>query len=279
MTAPSLLARLVHGTQRYWLSEEYRAALPDDLAETAMALESTDRLHAKQGRTTARIRFDSPWGPLSVYLKRHQRLPWWSGLAATLRPRGRFTPAAAENAHLARARELGIPVPDVVAGGEIIGPWGRLQSFLMVAELTGCEALNEALPGLQEALSSGQFERLKRTLIAEMAGMTAALHRHHLFHKDLYLCHFFLDTRPRSAGPRLTLIDFHRMGEHRAAAFRWRWKDLGQLLFSTVGVTGINDRDRLRFWKHYRRLAPLHWPELQRRMVRTKADRYGAHNR
>ena len=90
-----------------------------------------------------------------------------------------------------------------------------------------------------------------------MAEITATLHRARVFHKDLYLCHFFLDmSEPAASGGRLTLIDLHRLAEHRLTAAWWRWKDLGQLLFSTYGVAGIDDRDRLRFWAHYRRRAP-----------------------
>jgi heptose I phosphotransferase len=279
MNHGSILDRVLRGTRWVWLSDDYRAALPGDLAETVMDLESTDRHHAKQGRSTARVRFDSAWGPLSVYLKRHHRLPWSARLGAVLFPRGRHTPAAAEMAHLQRARRLGIAVPDVVAAGEAIGPWGRLHSFLMVAELDGCLALNEALPCLIARLSVPEFARLKRELIAEMARITATLHGHGLYHKDLYLCHFFLDMTLPARGCRLTLIDLHRLGEHRWTTLRWRWKDLGQLLFSTVGVAGIEDRDRLRFWKHYRRRLRLRWPEAQRRAVRLRAARYLGHNR
>lgn len=279
MNHGSLWTRLVRGSRWAWLSEDYRAALPDDLAETVMGLESADRHTAKQGRSTARVRFDSPWGPLSVYLKRHTRLPWGARLAATAFPSGPRTPARAEWANLRRARRLGIVVPDAVAVGESIGPWGRLDSFLMVAELTGSHALNEILPGLDATLPPGEFARLKRELAAEMAGIVATLHSHRLFHKDLYLCHFFLDAARPEAGRRLTLIDLHRLAEHRVLAARWRWKDLGQLLFSTVGVAGIDDRDRLRFWMHYRRGMTFRWPGFERRAVRLKAARYLAHNR
>ena len=277
----SFWRRLARGTRWIWLSEEYRAALPPDLDETVMSLPVTDRLHAKQGRSTGRVRFDSPWGPLTVYLKRHDRLPWRDRLAALAAPRrGRHSPAAAEWAHLRHARALGVPVPDVVAVGETIGPWGALRSFLMVAELTGCDALNEALPGLAATMPPRAFAALKRSIIREMAGITARLHRASCFHKDLYLCHFYLDTSPRATdGHRLTLIDLHRLGIHRRTGPRWRRKDLGQLLFSTDGVAGIDDRDRLRFWMHYRKALRLRFPRLQARLVRAKAARYRAHNR
>ena len=150
-------------------------------------------------------------------------------------------------------RALGINVPEVVAAGERIGPRAGLQSFLMVAELTGCDAAERVLPSWPAGSIRRGFAALKRRVIDEMARITATLARARVFHKDLYLCHFFLDPIGDSNRARsrleLVLIDLHRLEEHRSGADWWRWKDLGQLLFSTDGVAGITDRDRLRFWK------------------------------
>lgn len=280
MSLRALWRRLVQGERATWLSDRYRAALPADLATRVMTMAATDRYHAKQGRSTARVDLPAPGGSLSVYLKRHYRLPWPARLHATLDPAGRHTPASAEWANLERARDLGIAVPDAVAGGEWIGPWGSLQSFLMVAELTGQEALNEALPGLQAKLDRASFAHLKRMLIAEMAEMTARLHQALLFHKDLYLCHFFINLNHNArAGRLVTLIDLHRLARHRLLALRWRHKDLAQLLFSTYDVPGVSDRDRLRFWSLYRRSMRMAWPRLEAKLVALKAARYRAHNR
>ena len=264
-----------------------------------MTLDSRDRLHAKQGRSTARVVFHppaastnsglgaadfvvSPARPVAVYLKRHFRLPWLARLAALFDPAGRHSPAAAEWAHLERARTLGVPVPEVVATGERIGPWACLQSYLMVAELTGFAELNVALPELAHELEPAAYASFKRRLIAEMARITAALHAARVFHKDLYLCHFYLDLvrlRDNPADVRLVLIDLHRLAEHRLWPDRWRWKDLGQLLYSTDGVEGIGDRDIQRFWKHYLRRVVLRSPHWQARMVQHKAAAYLEHNR
>jgi heptose I phosphotransferase len=272
------LDRLLHGTRRAWLAERHRTALPADLPQMVMAIESADRYHAKQGRSTARVRFDGSDGPLSVYLKRHDRLSWSTRLAALLDPEGDHSPATTERRHLERARSLGIRVPEVVAAGEEIGPWGRLRGFLMVAELVGADEVNRVIPRLATTLEPAAFARLKREVAIEMAEIAARLHKAWSFHKDLYLCHYFLDP---SKGPcdRLTLIDLHRLGRHRWTAWRWRWKDLGQLLYSTHGIEGIDDRDRLRFWKHYRSRMRLRWPRAEARAIRAKAARYLAHNR
>ncbi len=272
------LDRLLRGTRRAFVAERHRHALPADLPETVMAIESTDRYHAKQGRSTARVRLDAGGDSLSVYLKRHERLPWSARLAALLDPAGDHSPATAEWRHLERARSLGVPVPEVVAAGEEIGPWGRLTGFLMVAELVGADEVNLVIPRLAATLGARSFARFKREVVVEMAELAARLHAASSFHKDFYLCHHFLDPA-RPAGRRVTLIDLHRLGHHRWTAWRWRRKDLAQLLYSTHGVAGIDDRDRLRFWKHYRMRMRLRWPRAEARGIRAKAARYLAHNR
>jgi heptose I phosphotransferase len=287
MNYGSLWDRLVRGVRWTWIDERYRAALPGDLADNAMAIESRDRYHAKQGRATARVVFhpehpeSSHAKSLSVYLKRHFTLPWPARLAAVVNPGGNHTPGSAEWRHLERARSLGIPVPEVVAAGERIGPWGKLQSFLMVADLTGCRALNEVMGDLRNRFDPQTFARLKRLIAFEMARIASTLHRAKMFHKDLYLCHFFLDLDRLEQNPldvRLVLIDLHRLEEHKFWPDRWRWKDLGQLLYSTHGVTGIGARDCLRFWIFYRRGVVMRSPSWQARMVELKAGRYLAHN-
>jgi heptose I phosphotransferase len=262
-----------------WVNDRYRKALPAGFDDGLMSRDTPDRLHVKQGRSTARVRFEQG---LAVYLKRHHRLPWPAGLAAALDPAGRHSPAAAEWEHLERSRALGIEVPDVVAAGERIGPGARLTSFLMVEELAGCEAVNETLPHMAAALDPAAFAALKRRIVAEMARIAATLHAARLFHRDLYLCHFFLDLdrfRRDNSSVRLVLIDLHRLASRRVGADWLRWKDLGQLLYSTYDVESIDDRDRLRFWRLYRRrcrVAPAAWHAA---IVRFRAGRYRAHNR
>ena len=187
MSYGSLWQRWSRGVSWTWINERYRARVPDDLGANIMTLESRDRFHAKQGRSTARVVLVRADRPLAVYLKRHFRLPWPARLAALVDPDGKHSPAAAEWAHLERARALGIDVPEVVAAGEHIGPWAQLQSFVMIAELSGFEAVNELLPQLAAQLDSRAFETLKRRVIDELARITAILHGARVFHKDLYL--------------------------------------------------------------------------------------------
>ena len=276
---PTLWARLVRGSRWSWISQAHANQLPPDLDRSVMDLESADRLHAKQGRSTARIRLDGPSGSVTGYLKRHRRLPWSQRVAALVFPGGRFSPGAAEWSNLKRAEAIGVPVPAALAAGEMIGPGFHLESYLLVGELTDCLELHVALPRWQSELAPQEFDRLKRWLVGRMAEIAAKLHRARLFHKDLYLCHFFAPAEPVLDGPpALTLIDLHRLQHHRWLAARWRLKDLGQLHYSTQGVSGVNNRDKLRFWMHYRRALGLEHEKGWRKAIEAKAARYGRHN-
>jgi heptose I phosphotransferase len=224
-------------------------------ADTIMQAALTDRLHAKQGRTIARWTLQAEGRQLVVYLKRHYRLPRWAGLLALLRPGGGWSPALQEWKHLQWARAHGLPVPLAVAAGEYIGPWGRLQSFLAVEELTDMLPLHEAVPLAAERLAPALFRRWKRGLAAELARLARLLHDRRCFHKDLYLCHFYVAAADTARVPaewreRVRLIDLHRLGCHPWTAAWWQSKDLGQLLYSS-DVAGVTARDRLRFWRAY----------------------------
>jgi heptose I phosphotransferase len=118
-----------------------------------------------------------------------------------------------------------------------------------------------------------------------LARLARELHRRRAFHKDLYLCHFYLPADdcgrvPTSFLGRVWMIDFHRLGRHRLAAGWYQVKDLAQLLFSTHGVPGITTRDRVRFWHLYRGgwgpgRRPQRWLPAA---IRWKGRRYLRHN-
>jgi heptose I phosphotransferase len=258
--AGTLWRRLWYGVQRLHARPDWPAFAGGDWAEHIMSVAVTDRFHAKQGRSTGRWILQTGDRRLAVYLKRHYRLPWWQGLLAALWPEGGWSPAWQEWRNLHWAREQGLPVPAPVAAGEFIGPWGRLQSVLAVEELTGMSPLHLVIPKAAKALAPTEFARWKRGLTAELARLTRALHGRRRFHKDLYLCHFYLPEDAVTVWPgleraetwrgRVHMIDLHRLGQHRRTWLWWQVKDLAQLLYSS-DVVGVDDRDRLRFWRAY----------------------------
>jgi hypothetical protein len=280
----------MHGVRRICMRRDWPRFAGPDWADRIMEVQVTDRFYVKQGRSTGRWILNAPEGSagkahrLAVYLKRHYALPWWQGLLATLWPGGGWSPALREWRHLEWARRQGIPVPEAVAAAEYIGPRGRLRSFLAVEELTGMLSLQEAIPLAAVRQQSAAFRQWKRTLAAEMARLARMLHDRRCFHKDLYLCHFFIardDTLavpPNGWAGRVYLIDLHRLAYHPWTWRLWQTKDLAQLLYSSE-ILGLSARDRLYFWRQYR------GTELRRRgcrwlrgLILLRWRRYRHHN-
>jgi heptose I phosphotransferase len=275
----TLWQRLFRGVRRLRQQPHWPEFAGPNWDEQIMQTAVTDRFHAKQGRTIARWTLGSENRQLVVYLKRHYRLPWRHGLLALLWPEGNWSPAMQEWQHLEWARAAGLPVPAAAAGGEFIGPWGRFRSFLAVEELTGMLALHEAVPLAAERLDPATFRRWKRGLIRHMAELARRLHDRRWFHKDFYLCHFYIaedDTRrlPDDWSDRVRLIDLHRLAHHRWTWPWWRIKDLAQLLYSS-DVPGVDVRDRLWFGRLYFGVA-RRWRRMQwlRRMILLQAWNY-----
>jgi hypothetical protein len=275
--------RLFRGARRLCQRGDWLHFAGPNWADRIMGLAIQDRFHAKQGRSIARwvLQHDNRY--LTVYLKRHYRLPRWRGLLATLWPDAGWSPAVQEWRHLEWAKNRGMPVPAAVAAGEYIGPWGRLQSFLAVEELADMLPLHEAVPAAASRLDPHTFCNWKRTLSAEMARLTRALHARRYFHKDLYLCHFYIPRQCTEEVPscwqgRVHLIDLHRLKRHRFSWRFWQLKDLAQLLYSS-DISEITLGDRLRFWRGYLGAESRGWPaRLLRSCVLLKWRRYQRHN-
>jgi heptose I phosphotransferase len=246
--------RLAKGCRRTWQHSDWARVIASDWPERILSVDVTDRFHAKQGRSTGRWIVENARGRIAVYLKRHYRLPWWQGALAAVFPAWGWTPAEQERRRLAWASEQGLPVPRVLASAEYIGPGCRLQSMLAVEELGGMLPINEAMPLAVRRLSPREFARWKRGLVVELARLTNLLHSRKHFHKDLYLCHFYIPERFTRICPdwkgQVHMIDFHRLAGHPLTWPVWLIKDLAELLYSSE-VVEIGPRDRLRFWRCY----------------------------
>jgi tRNA A-37 threonylcarbamoyl transferase component Bud32 len=282
----SLWSRFVAGARRLRQRADWATFAGADWSDCIMDVAVTDRFHSKQGRSTGRwvLYTDGPEARrLSIYLKRHYQLPWWDRLLAALWPGVGRSPAFQEWEHLEWARRVGVPVPKPVAAAEYVGPWGRLRSVLAVEELHDMLPLQETVPLAAAKLAPADFRRWKRGLIAEMARLTRLLHDRCRFHKDLYLCHFYVARADAAvANPmwrgRVFLIDLHRLGRHPWTWLWWRTKDLAQLLYSSE-VVGIDPRDRLNFWQMYRGPGPRRTADRWLvRLVLFKWRRYRRHN-
>jgi heptose I phosphotransferase len=276
----TLWRRLVSGIWRVRQRSDWEAVVGPNWLDRIMVVQVTDNFHGKQGRSTGRWILEGSGRRLAVYLKRHHRLPWWRGWLAMLWRNQSWSPALLEWRNLEWARHQGLPVPVPVAAGERIGPWGRLQSFLAIEELTGMLPLHLALPAARQRLDPADFQIWKRTLVVELARLVRELHGQSRFHRDLYLCHFYIpaDDTKRIAHwrGRVHLIDLHRLA-HRPRTWRlWRIKDLAQLLYSSDAI-GVSEWDRFRFWRAY---LGVNWKSHRwlRFCILFKCRRYQKHN-
>ncbi len=292
---PGFWTRLFRGWRRQRQRPDWAFFAGTDWADRIMDVSVTDQFHAKQGRSTGRLVLNAADGSgrrLAVFLKRHYKIPFWDAWRALVFPRASWSPAMMEYDHLEWAREQGIPVPATVAVADYLLPGGKLQSFLAVEELTGMLALHDAIPLAQSRLPEEVFRRWKRGLIVEIARLTRLLHDRKHYHKDLYLCHFFIpepDTASMPAGEadgpcgagwrgRVFMIDLHRLTYHPWTWGVWLMKDLAQLLYSSE-VTGVDTRDQLAFWMHYRGPGSRRWSyRLLRWAILLKWRRYRQHN-
>ncbi|MFO0945036.1 MAG: lipopolysaccharide kinase InaA family protein [Planctomycetota bacterium] len=281
-----------------------------ELYDAIASLASSDDFHAKQGRSTGRCSLPTPRGPRNVYVKRYYTLPWWQRRFFSL---DQF-PGPLEQRNLDLAKSLGILVPEpILAGADRSRP---CKSFLVIGELEGFVPLHLYLPR-RFARETGSIDELaswngfKRRLSEKMVDICRRLHGASLYHRDLYLCHFFIretsdsrtrdivenelsapriatEIRPaddvsRSIGRRsdvpsfdLALIDFGRLLQ--SSRQRWLVKDLAQLLFS-ADLPGITRDDQIRFLELYleTQSSAQGYQRLAHR-IQSKAARYHRHN-
>ena len=276
-----LWSRWQHGFRRVRESPEWAEFAGPDWLDRIMAIELTDRFFKKQGRSIARWTLTTTDGrTLVVFLKRHFVLPRRHGLLAVLFPRKAWSPGMQEWEHLEWAEKHGLPVPRAMAAGELVGPRGRLQSFIAIAELTNRLPLHEAVPLAEKSLAPAEFARWKQSLTDELVRLSVAFHGRQVFHKDWYFCHFYIDqgdTRrvPDSWAGRVAVIDLHRMARHPLTGIWRKAKDLAQLLYSS-DVPGVTDEDRRGFWAQYRQHTRLPW--LVALLARMKWRLYRRHN-
>ena len=121
-------------------------------------------------------------------------------------------------------------------------------SFVITEDLANTISLEDYCKGWQQNKPSF---RDKLVLIKRVAEIARSMHASGMNHRDFYLCHFLLsiDDADLSHTP-IYLIDLHRAQIRQKVPGRWLIKDLAGLYFSAMDF-GLNQRDWLRFIKHY----------------------------
>ena len=177
--------------------------------------------------------------------------------------RGFSTPADEESQGI-RALEIEqIPTAPLVAYGKLKD--GR--SFIITEDLQGFRPADKLIA------DGFDFEKL----LNPTAEVAAKLHAKGLHHRDLYLCHFFVD--PQKEPIDLRLIDAARVKRLPGFLTRQRWivKDLAQFWYSTLDLP-ISDDQRNRWLARYAAQRGLGSHERLRKAVKRKAGWIGRHD-
>jgi heptose I phosphotransferase len=226
----------------------------------------------QKNRRTLRIVKDGK----GYFIKIHRRAGWKEILKNLLSLRLPVLSAQNELHAIRRLEELSIRTMRFVGSGIRGFAPAWLDSFLITEELVNTVSL--------EDLSRNWAENppdflVKTAIIKGIAEIARCLHQNGINHRDFYLCHFLIDINSMGnaseEGPRLYLIDLHRVQIRKRTPLRWKIKDLAGLFFSSMD-RGLTRRDVFRFMKIYRG-KPLRellkedadfWELVQRRAVK-----------
>jgi heptose I phosphotransferase len=203
----------------------------------------------KEGRRTFRFELKGQ----SYFAKVYMGIGWKALLACLLKFRKPIISAENEWRAVEMLPHIGIETMRLVGYGKQGHHPAHRRSFIITEELKPTISLEDLC---QDWRAHPPPPKLKRALIARVAEIARALHANGIMHRDLYLCHFLLDTSDDidtlgDAVPRLYLIDLHRVEQHRRMKRRWCIKDVAGLYFSSMDI-GLTRRDQLRFVQAYR---------------------------
>ena len=202
----------------------------------------------KEGRRTFRFELDGQ----SYFAKVYMGIGWKALLACLLKFRKPIIGAENEWQAIEILPRIGIETMRIAGYGKQGRHPVHRRSFLITEELQPTISLEDFCLDWK---TQPPPPRLKRALIERVAQIARALHTNGMVHRDLYLCHFLLDTAgdiqtPASPPPRLYLIDLHRAEQHRRMKRRWHIKDVAGLYFSSMDI-GLTRQDLLRFIQEY----------------------------
>lgn len=189
---------------------------------------------------------------------------FWFGKSFPAPVRRKRPLAFVEWDHLRIARELRLPVPEVVAVGRRRGGRSVLWTRGVEPGYSLRDGLHADLDRLKEGMSG---------LACQLARLVTRLHRGGYCHRDLYLDHF-LASRDAEGNLSWVWIDWGRLEQQTPLPRRRRIRDLASLEYS-ARTADVPARVRLRFFRHYRRAFRGMGSALLHAVIR-KADRIEA---
>lgn len=189
-------------------------------------------------------------GASVLYVKRYERPPWRMQWDRIWRQTARHSTAWWEFAQARRLAEANIPAAAAVGYAEHMRGCLERASLVLLERVPG-EAFDRAWPIAERAGAPLTRGLARHDLVRRLARFVAAFHSTGSCHRDLYLCHIFVDwSTHEAAPPRFTLIDLARTHRPRLRRMRWLIKDLAQL-DSSARVLRLSRTDRYRFLLAY----------------------------
>jgi heptose I phosphotransferase len=222
---------------------------------------------SREGRRT--LRFEH--AGRSYFLKYHGGVGWAEIFKNLLQLRLPVLGAWNEYEAANKLSALAIDTLKPVAFGERGNNPATKESFLITEDLVDTTSLEDYCRDWQTHKPSA---KIKRALINKVAHAAKIMHENGINHRDFYICHFLLEN---GAAEKIKngqafncyLIDLHRSQIRKRVPVRWREKDLGGLLYSTLAI-GLSLRDYLRFVRTYsgkavkQALAEYNWADVVR---------------
>lgn len=198
---------------------------------------------------------EGPGRPVVLYIKRYESASPWAEVGRVVRQTLWHSRAWWEYQVSRRLSEAYIAAPRAVAAAEAMrGPHERRSVVLF--EAAPGDALDRVWRAACRDGAPVTRGLARHDLIVRLARFVAAFHQTGCCHRDLYLCHVFVDLDPHARRPpRFTLIDLARVFPPRVRRMRWIIKDLAQL-DSAARQVGASRADRLRFLHAYLGLQP-----------------------
>lgn len=202
------------------------------------------------GRERWRWEFDGGDGPYIVYVKRYRRTPLREQFDRIRRQTARHSRAWWEFRQSVELDAARVPASRAIGYVETMRGALERRSAVLLEQVRG-EAFDRLWPRLAAAAAPVTRPRSRHDLARRLGRFISAFHQTGCCHRDLYLCHIFVDLdgagrRP----PGFSLIDLARAHTPRLRRMRWLLKDLSQLDASARQI-GATRSDRVRFLLAY----------------------------
>jgi heptose I phosphotransferase len=230
-----------------WVDAEYRRLFkPQNIFEDMQVIQG-EVVRAGNGRETLRFELKKH----AFFLKRHSGIGWGEIIRDLFQGRKPILGARNEWQALQRLEILNISSLTPIAFGERGWNPASRQSFLVTEELKNTVSLEDVVKTWRERKD---FVRVKRAIIRQLAKLARRMHVNGMNHRDFYICHIHVSQQwldEPDEKPELFVIDLHRAQIRQVVPQRWLVKDIGSLLYSSLGA-GITVTDLFRFMRVYR---------------------------